>query len=238
MLTLAAALAPGVAAGAAMPLLTVEGPAEARQGETFPVTVVLRNAGTTDGTLSFVDVETPVTGPDGRSSTPEDGIELTSAGFANTVSRGAGFTFDALGRALHPLLSVDGRAEVVEGRPGNELWVSYDQLNQIAFAGGESRFDAEFRVGKRAVPGRPLKIRFRGGFLRGSPTGGPVVSRELTLRVTPVAVTVDEVAAGLGSDAVSVAASAEAALSAADEAVLESAVRGARTPVFLAVLPE
>jgi hypothetical protein len=75
-------------------------------------------------------VETPVPGPDGRPSTPEDGIELGSAGFANTVSRGSGFTFDALRRVLHPLPSVDARPEVIEGKPGNEL--SYDQLNQTA----------------------------------------------------------------------------------------------------------
>jgi hypothetical protein len=231
------AFVPGTAAAAAEPVLEVDGPAEVRQGETFTVTVVLRNAGDSDGTISFMDVVTPVTGPDGREATPEDGIELQSAGFANTVSRGSGFTFDSLGRVLHPLLAVNGSPEVIEGKPGNELWVSYDQLNQIAFAGGASRFDAEFRMGKQAQPGQPLKLRFRGGYLRGSPTGGPVVSRELTLRVTPTAVTVEEIAAVLASDPVSIAPSAEASLSSADESILETAVRNARTPVFLAVLP-
>jgi hypothetical protein len=237
VLAFAAAVAPSASVGAAEPTLEVEGPAEVRQGDTFAVTVVLRNEGTSDGTISFIDVVTPVTGPDGRAGTPEDGIELESAGFANTVSRGSGFTFDSLGRVLHPLLAVNGSPEIIEGKPGNHLWVAYDQLNQIAFAGGASRFDAEFRLGKRAKPGQPLKIRFRGGFLRGSATGGPVVSPEVSFRVTPEAVTVEEMAALLASDPVVVAPSAEASLSSSDESLLETAVRDARTPLFLAVLP-
>ena len=230
-------LVPGTAVGAAVPSLRVEGPAEVAQGESFTVTVFLENAGDSDGTISFVDIETPVTGPDGKTSTPEDGIGLLSAGFANTVSRGSDFTFDALGRVLHPLLLVDGRPEVVRGKPGNLLWVSFDQLNQIAFAGSESRLDAEFRMGKRARPGQTLKLQFRGGFLRGSQTGGPVVSREVTVRVTPTAVALEEAAAGLASDPVYVAPSADAVLSSADEKRLEILVQGAETPIFLAVLP-
>lgn len=234
-----ALLAPAVAGGAAAPELRVRGPAAVPQGAAFTVDVELENAGDADGLGWFVDVVVPTTGPDGRADGERDGIELASAGFVNTISRGSSFTFDGLGRALHPLLSRGGSPEVVEGRPGNLLWVAFDQLNQSAPVGAVNRLEAELVMGKEARPGRPLRIRVRGGLLGSSPAGGPpVVTGWKTVSVTPTAATLDEVARSLASDLLYVSPAADPGLSVGERAILERELRDATTPVYVAVLPE
>jgi hypothetical protein len=210
----------------ARPSLRIEGPSRVAQGERFTVSVFLSNVGDTDGSIYLVDIATPPS------------AELVSAGFANTVSRGTSVAFDATGRAIHPILIRDGKPEIVDGKPGGELWVSFDQLNQGALVGAVNRLDADFRLAKDAAPGRPVRIRFRGGFLRSSPTGGgPVVTSWRTLRVTPTAPTLEEVAQSLESDPVYAAASADPGLPDSDETIVERAVADAGTPVAIAVLP-
>jgi hypothetical protein len=234
-----ALVAPTASQARAVPSVHLDAPEQVGQGETFTVEVLLSNGGDEDGSVYFVDIDWPAGGADGNPAT-DDGIELLSAGFDDSISRGNGFAFDALGRVVHPLLVRNGEPVIVKGRPGDGLWVVYDQLNQLALAGTTHRLVAELRIGKAAAPGKPLTIRVRGGFLRSSlgPSGRPVVSRFATVRVTPTAVTLEEVAGNLRADAVFAAASADPGLPDGNELSVETAVKAARTPVAIAVLPE
>lgn len=220
-----ALLVPQAAGASAVPALGVEGPTSVGQGEPFRVKVFLENVGDVDGALYVVDIDVP------------KAVELQSAGFADSISRGGSVTFDSSGRAIHPAFSAQGAPEIVEGKPGNMLSVSLDQLHETAFVGVANRLDADFVMAKDARPGRPVKIRVRGGFLRSGPTSGGVVTGWRTLRITPTRVTVEEVARSLASDPVFAAPSADPGLSEAEEKRLETLVADAATPIFLAVLP-
>jgi hypothetical protein len=230
---LTAALALLVLAGApaaqarAQPRIEISAPRSVEPGERFTLDITVTNRGDEDGWTYFIDIDVPV------------GVELLSGGFQGAISRGSSFPFDALGRAVHPLLLRDGEPVVVKGSPGNLLWVSIDQSHQLAEVGFRNRFGAELMVNKDVVAGRTFTIRVRGGFGRASIAGpeGVVVTRFQRVPLRTTQVTLAQIAASLASDPVFASPAAEPALDESGERRLEEAIAEAATPIYAAVLP-
>jgi hypothetical protein len=240
VVTVAALVTAAAAGAAAVPELALELPPSARQGETVTVRGTLANAGDADAGRIFLDVVVPEAGPDGDPAT-DDGLDLGSVAFLETLTRGQEVRLDASGRGSHPFLVAAGEPEPVQGEPGGLLWVAVDGFRETLLAGESVGFELAVRMGAAAPAGGMQTIRVRAGFARadvGDAGSGAALTPFRDFAIAPRAVTLAEVAEQLAGDPVVVVAAAELALSESDERALEATLRSAREPLALVVVPE
>ncbi|WP_442107531.1 VCBS domain-containing protein [Pseudomonas sp. NUPR-001] len=114
---------------AAGPSTDLSGGADVLLGNTFNFTVTFTNSTSDTGYAPFVDLFFPATGKDGAGTEIDDGITFVSATYLGQALTAHAVTFDASGRANHPLaVGVDGKPLVINAadfgmRAGDQMVV-------------------------------------------------------------------------------------------------------------------
>ncbi|QYX48999.1 VCBS domain-containing protein [Pseudomonas tussilaginis] len=200
---------------AAGPNTDLSGGANVLIGDTFSFTVTFTNSTSDTGYAPFVDLFFPATGKDGAGSQTDDGVTFVSATYLGQALNAHVLTFDANGRASHPLaVGSDGKPLVINAadfgmRAGDQMVVlelPFASVSQgqppIAIqvtASLSNLADTDFSF-SGSTP--DLTIRARSGFQYGNdslnnPATDPSILEPAanadSYRVHPTVITVDQV---------------------------------------------
>ncbi|MEE1864922.1 VCBS domain-containing protein [Pseudomonas auratipiscis] len=114
---------------AAGPSTGLSGGADVLLGENFTFTVTFSNSTTDAGYAPFIDLFFPATGKDGAGAEIDDGITFSSASYLGQTLTAHLLTFDANGKASHPLaVGTDGKPLIINAadfgmRAGDQMVV-------------------------------------------------------------------------------------------------------------------